>query len=108
MTARHILSGRAEALADDLRLVPGGLNGALSERLRARHGLTVRILPLDVMPDHLRRLDYHGRQLQLSELLDEPSRTFAAAYQLGLAEAKAEIEALVARWEELETIAAAG
>lgn len=79
------LDARAELLADELRLAPGGLNAALGERLRARHGLGVRVLPVDVMPDYLRRLDYHGCQLQLSELLDEPSRTFAAAYHLGLA-----------------------
>jgi predicted transcriptional regulator len=48
------------------------------------------------MPDRLRRLDLHARQLQLSELLDPASRTFAAALQLGMLEAKAEIDALVA------------
>jgi predicted transcriptional regulator len=56
----------------------------------------MRILPFDVMPDRLRRLDLHARQLQLSELLDPASRTFAAALQLGMLEAKAEIDALVA------------
>lgn len=60
------LDARAELLADELRFAPGGLNAALGERLRARHGLRIRVLPLDVMPDYLRRLDYHGRQLQLS------------------------------------------
>ncbi len=90
------VEARAEALADELRLAPGGLGHALGERLRGRHGLSVRVLPVDVMPGHLRRLDLHGRQLQLSELLDEPSRVFAAAYQTGLIEAKAEIEAATA------------
>ncbi len=86
----------AESLADELRLVAGDLYSAIADRLRARHGFTVRVLPADVLPSSLRRLDYHGRQLQLSELLDSASRTFQAAYQLGLIEAKAEIDAAIA------------
>jgi predicted transcriptional regulator len=42
-----------------------------------------------VLPDMLRRLDLHARQLQLSEMLDPASRTFAVAFQLGQIEAKA-------------------
>ena len=49
------------------------------ERLRVKHGLSIRILPVDVMPDVLRRLDLHARQLQLSASCSTPrSRTFAA------------------------------
>lgn len=90
------LDAQAEALADDLRLSNADLYAAITERLRVKHQLSIRILPFDVMPGHLRRLDLHARQLQLSELLDPASRTFAAAYQLASLEAKAEIEALVA------------
>ncbi|WP_093064879.1 short-chain fatty acyl-CoA regulator family protein [Sphingomonas sp. OV641] len=89
------LDAAAEALADELRLGAGDLYGAISERLRVKHSLAIRILPVDVMPDVLRRLDLHARQLQLSELLDPASRTFAAAFQLALIEARAEIDALV-------------
>lgn len=85
----------AEKLADELRLANADLYGAITERLRVKHQLGIRILPFDVMPGHLRKLDLHARQLQLSELLDPASRTFAAAFQLGLIEAKAEIDALV-------------
>ena len=46
------------------------------------------------MPDLLRRLDLHARQLQLSETLDPASRTFAAGFQLAQIEARAEIDAL--------------
>jgi len=84
----------AEALADELRLGAGDLYGAIAERLRVKHQLTIRILPVDVMPDLLRRLDLHARQLQLSETLDPASRTFAAAFQLAQIEARGEIEAL--------------
>lgn len=89
------LDAQAESLADELRLTNADLYGAITERLRVKHQLSIRILPFDVMPDRLRRLDLHARQLQLSELLDPASRTFAAAFQLGMLEAKAEIEALV-------------
>ncbi len=90
------LDMQAEQLADELRLGSGDLYGAISERLRVKHQLSIRILPVDVMPDRLRRLDLHARQLQLSELLDPSARTFAAAAQLGQLEAREEIEALVA------------
>ena len=49
-----------------LRLGAGDLYGAIAERLRVKHQLTIRILPVDVMPDLLRRTDLHARQLQLS------------------------------------------
>ncbi len=90
------LDASAEALADELRIGAGDLYGAIAERLRVKHQLTIRILPFDVMPDRLRRLDLHARQLQLSELLDPAARTFQAAFQLAQIEAKAEIDALVA------------
>lgn len=88
------LDAAAEALADELRMSAGDLYGALAERLRVRHQLSVRILPVDVMPDRLKRLDMHARQLQLSELLGPASRRFALAEQLAW-EARAEIDALV-------------
>lgn len=93
------LDTQAETLADELRLVSGDLYGAIADRLRIKHELSIRILPIDIMPDRLRRLDLHARQLQLSELLDPASRTFAAAFQLAQLEAKAEIDALVAGGE---------
>ena len=88
------LDAAAEALADELRLGAADLYAAIAERLRTRHALAIRILPAEVMPDALRRLDLHARQLQLSELLDPASRTFAAAFQLAQIEARAEIDAL--------------
>lgn len=90
------LDAHAESLADELRIGAGDLYGAIAERLRVKHQLTIRILPFDVMPDRLRRLDLHARQLQLSELLDPAGRSFQAAFQLGQIEAKGEIDGLVA------------
>ena len=89
------LEMQAEALADELRLGNADLYGAIAERLRIKHQLSIRILPVDVLPDRLKRLDLHARQLQLSELLDPASRTFAVASELALLEARSEIDALV-------------
>ncbi|AUW58269.1 XRE family transcriptional regulator [Sphingobium sp. SCG-1] len=90
------LDTQAEELADELRLSSGDLYGAIAERLRVKHQFAIRILPADVMPDRVRRLDLHARQLQISEMLDGPSRCFQLAYLLGDLEAKKEIGALVA------------
>jgi predicted transcriptional regulator len=90
------LDAMAEAVADELRLGAGDLYGALTERLRVRHQLAIRILPVDIMPDRLRRLDLHARQIQLSEMLDAASRTFQVATILAQIEAAGEIDALVA------------
>jgi XRE family transcriptional regulator, fatty acid utilization regulator len=84
----------AETLADELRLGNADLYAAITERLRVKHQLSIRILPVDVMPDRLKRLDLHSRQLQLSELLDPASRTFTAASELASIEARAEIDGL--------------
>lgn len=88
------LDAAAEALADELRLSSGEIGSALAERLRQNHQLSVRVLPADVMPDALRRLDLHARQLQLSELLDTPSRNFQIAVQLALLEQRDAIAAI--------------
>lgn len=84
----------AETLADELRLGNADLYAAITERLRVKHQLSIRILPVDVMPDRLKRLDLHSRQLQLSELLDPASRTFTAASELASIEARTEIDGL--------------
>ncbi|MCW3846142.1 short-chain fatty acyl-CoA regulator family protein [Sphingomonas sp. LB-2] len=96
------LDAAAEALADELRLGSGDLYSAMAERLRVKHQLSVRILPVEVMPDRLKRLDLHARQLQLSELLDASSRSFALAQQLA-EEARGEIDGLV-RGAELDRV----
>ncbi|NBC36377.1 DUF2083 domain-containing protein [Novosphingobium sp. FSY-8] len=76
----------AEELAEELRLSNPDITAALTDRLRQKHQISVRILPVDVMPDALRRLDLHARQLQLSEMLDPASRAFNIAVQLALLE----------------------
>ena len=88
------LDAVAETLADELRIAAGDPYGAMADRLRVKHQLAVRILPADVMPDRMKRLDLHARQIQLSEMLDAPARSFALAERLA-EEARAEIDALV-------------
>lgn len=90
------LDSAAEELADELRLSNSDLGAALTERLREKHQLSVRVLPLEVMPDALRRLDLHARQLQLSEMLDRSSRNFQIAAQLVTLEQREAISKLVA------------
>lgn len=85
----------AENLADELRLSSNDLYNAISERLRIKHQIVVRILPYDVMPDLLRRMDLHARQLQISETLSSSGRLFSLASQLGQIEADTIIENMV-------------
>jgi hypothetical protein len=90
------LDHAAEDLADELRLSRGEISAALSERLREKHQLSVRILPAEVMPGQVHRLDLHARQLQLSEMLPGAARRFQIARQVGALEMREGIEALVA------------
>lgn len=84
----------AEELADEMRLSRGDIGLALTERLRERHQLSVRILPREVMPDSLRRLDLHARQVQLSEMLSHASRNFQLALQLAQLEYREAIDSI--------------
>jgi hypothetical protein len=90
------LDHAAEGLADELRLSRGEISAALSERLRERHQLQVRILPAEVMPGQVHRLDLHARQLQLSEMLPGAARRFQIARQVGMLEMREGIETIVA------------
>ncbi len=90
------LDHAAEDLADELRLSRGEISAALGERLREKHRLSVRILPAEVMPGQVHRLDLHARQLQLSEMLPGAARRFQIARQVGALEQREAIELLVA------------
>jgi len=90
------LDHAAEGLADELRLSRNDIGAALTERLREKHQLALRILPQDVMPGTLRRLDLHARQLQLSEMLGPASRNFHVALQIAQIEQREAIANLAA------------
>ena len=93
------LDEAAERLAADLLLTGHELFFAIAERLREKHGVRVRVTPIDVMPNSLRRYNHHRRQLFISELVDQCGRTFQAAYQLAFAETQEKINRLAVEQE---------
>jgi len=91
------LDEAGEALAAELQPEPQGFAAAARQRLADRHGVQVRIVPTEVLPDSVRRYDHHRRRLMLSELLGEAGRAFAAAYQLAISEHDAQLAGMVER-----------
>jgi len=91
------LEQAAEAVRDELNVSSQDVYGALDDRLRERHAITTRIMPVDVMRETLRRFDRHRRQLLISELIDGPGRAFQIAFQTGLSEYGGVIDAIVHR-----------
>ncbi len=96
------LEQAAEAVRDELNVSSQELFGALAERLRERHSITTRIMPVDVMRETLRRFDRHRRQLLISELVDFQGRAFQAAFQTGLTEVGSVMDGIVARTGSLD------
>lgn len=96
------LEQAAEAVRDELNIGSQEMFGALTDRLRERHSITTRIMPVDVMRETLRRFDRHRRQLLISELIDGPGRAFQVAFQTGLTEHGGVIDAIVHRAGGLE------
>jgi predicted transcriptional regulator len=92
----------AEQLRDELEVPSHDLFRALSERLRERHGILVRVRTVDVMRDWLRRYSPHRKQLSLSELLDDTGRVFQTAFQLALAEGGPLIDGIAAKSGKLD------
>src|ERR1700712_4887153 len=66
------LETAAENLRDELNVPAEGLFAALTARLREKHSIVTRIMPVDVMRETLRRFDRHRRQLLISELVAGP------------------------------------
>ncbi|MDD2875693.1 MAG: short-chain fatty acyl-CoA regulator family protein [Acidiphilium sp.] len=86
------LEDAAEAMGAELPAAALGMNHALAERLRHKHGLVVSVAPL---PGALRIYDPAARHLRLSEILPRESRGFQMAFQLGLLEVRDLIEPIV-------------
>ena len=57
------LEQAAENMRDELNVSAEELFAALSARLREKHSIVTRIMPVDVMRETLRRFDRHRRQL---------------------------------------------
>ena len=89
--------------------VVGALNTTLDfaaaarERLADVHKIEVRVMPLEVLTDALRRYDHHRKRLFLSEILGASGRAFSMAYQLALLEQGEVISAIVARSQPPDT-----
>jgi predicted transcriptional regulator len=78
-------------------VAPEGLFAALSTRLREKHSIVTRIMPVDVMRETLRRFDRHRRQFLISELVDGPGRAFQLAFQIGLSECGGIFDTIISR-----------
>ena len=87
----------AEALAAELKPEPQDFAVAARDRLSQRHNISVRVVPLDVLPESLRRYDHHRRRLYLSEVLTGAGRAFSLAYQLALMELGESVDRLTGR-----------
>lgn len=99
------LDAAAETFASDLALAGHELFFAIGEHLRSRHGIRLRVLPLEVMGERLRFYDHHRRQLMISEVMDQPGRTFQAAYQLALVECDGLLNEMIAKFDAGDDIA---
>ncbi len=89
------LDEAAEKLHSQLKMQAEDAFMVLSTRLEEEHGVDVRVMPTEVMPENLRFYDRHRRQLMLSELMNRSGRNFQIAYQIGLTEQSALISSLV-------------
>ncbi|GKQ52422.1 short-chain fatty acyl-CoA regulator family protein [Bradyrhizobium sp. Ce-3] len=99
------LETAAENLRDELNVPTEGLFTALATRLREKHSIVTRVMPVDVMRETLRRFDRHRRQILISELVDSAGRSFQLALQIGFVESGAAIDAIVSRAGPLDDTA---
>lgn len=90
------LDDAAEALSIELGLNSREPRSALTQRLKDKHGLSVRIVPIDIMPQMLRYFDRHSKRINLSELLRQSGRRFQLAFQIGMLEHRGLIDEIVA------------
>ena len=90
------LDRTAEALSDELGLNRRSPHTPLTQRLKSRHDIAVRVVPVDVMPNMLRWFDRHNQRIELSELLSQSGRRFQLAFQIGLLEQRELIDRIIA------------
>ncbi len=91
------LEDAADRLVADLAYEPLDFAAAAREALAKRYGVAVRIVPVDVLPESVRRYDHHRKRLFLSEVLTGSGRSFALAYQLAMLEHGALLDAMAER-----------
>ncbi|MES2897316.1 MAG: short-chain fatty acyl-CoA regulator family protein [Pseudomonadota bacterium] len=91
------LEEAADELVAELAYEPQEFHNAARERLAKRHGIQVRVVPLDVLPESVRRYDHHRKRLFLSEVLTGAGRSFSLAYQLAILEYGPMLDAMADR-----------
>src|SRR5438045_1579689 len=96
----QVLLRLAEAYDLDLKTLsaePQEFAWAARERLAKAHGVQVRVVPVEVLPESVRRFDHHRKRLFLSEALSGEGRAFSIAYQLALLEQRDLLDRLAER-----------
>jgi len=91
------LEEAAEAFVDELAASPQDFAWAARERLSSRHGVRVQVVPVEVLPESVRRFDHHRKRLFLSEALTAEGRAFSLAYQLAILEHRELLDGLADR-----------
>ncbi|HJW92592.1 MAG TPA: short-chain fatty acyl-CoA regulator family protein [Thermoanaerobaculia bacterium] len=91
------LEAAAEDVARRARLDRADLYGSMISYLRSQHGINVRLTPVGRDRVTVRRYEPEQRVLSLSEVLPPWSRHFQLAHQIGLLDAAAVIDAVIAR-----------
>ncbi len=74
----------AESLWIDADLDSTDVYRGLCKHFAEVHGIDVRVLPVDVMPETTRRYDFHRKRVLLSELLSPAGRVFQLGVQFAL------------------------
>jgi hypothetical protein len=86
----------AERVVAEADLPPGEPWRGLLDYARAKHGISVEIVPPADLGGAVRRYDAKAKKLLLNEILPRPSRRFHLAYQIGLLEARKPVDLIVA------------
>ncbi|MEM6534305.1 MAG: short-chain fatty acyl-CoA regulator family protein [Pseudomonadota bacterium] len=76
----------AEELSIELGFDKEMQPAVITKRLKEKHQVNVRVVPVDIMPKMLRYYDRHARRINLSELLRQSGRRFQLAFQIGMLE----------------------
>lgn len=93
------LEDAAEALWQEAGLERNDLFRGLTEHLSQKKGIAVKVMPVHVMTDTLRRYDPHGRRILLSEALLASGRCFQLASQIAALAHHDLIESIIDRLE---------
>jgi predicted transcriptional regulator/transcriptional regulator with XRE-family HTH domain len=91
------LESAAEGLWEQSLTKSDTLAAGLRAHLRATHGISVQVMPVDFMEHLVRRFDRHSNRLFLSEALPYSARNFQVAYQICLLEHGAMMDEIIAR-----------